>query len=359
MISLKKAQVIEVINRHVGVTEVKIKIGNEEGIAINYDFLVGDVEEGDSVILNTTAVELELGTGGKHIVFWNLRHNSISSLGKGHIIKMRYTPMQINCFSVEEQDSPYHQAISQVSNLDGMPVIIGTLHSQLPAVVSTIKEIRPQTRITYVMTDGGALPLAFSNHVRLLKDLKLIDTTVTCGHAFGGDLEAVNIYTALIASKAVCHADVAVVIMGPGIVGTETTFGHTAVEQGEIINAANILKGKPIAIPRISFQDKRARHYGVSHHTLTALSSVALTSSVVPIPEMEKEKLKTIMAQLEKHEIVAKHKVEVVKNEHTLPALAKWNLKPTTMGRTVEEESEFFQAAGAAGIYAVKLLGKR
>ena len=70
------------------------------------------------------------------------------------------------------------------------------------------------------MTDGAALPLALSDLVADLRERELIDATITCGHAFGGDYEAVSAFSALAVARHVAHADAAVVVMGPGIVGT-------------------------------------------------------------------------------------------------------------------------------------------
>ena len=82
------------------------------------------------------------------------------------------------------------------------------------------------------MTDGAGLPLALSDLVADLRDRELLDATVTCGHAFGGDYEAVSIFSALAVARHVAAADVAVVAMGPGIVGTNTRLGFTGMEVG-------------------------------------------------------------------------------------------------------------------------------
>lgn len=355
MISLKKGTATKIISRREGLTELEVEVDGKISKAINYDDLSDEVNAGDEVIVNTAAVELGLGTGDYHFVLWNLSRQSASSQTPGHIMKLRYTPLQINVLAVEEQDSPHHQAIQRTSSLEGMPVIIGTLHSQLPAVAATIKKLDNKTRLVYIMTDGGALPIVFSRLVYELRKIGLIDMTITAGHAFGGELEAVNIYGALLAAKAVAKADIAVVSMGPGIVGTETTYGHTGIEQGDIINAVGNLKGVPVAIPRIHFKDKRARHSGISHHTLTALSKVALKRAVVTLPEMDDSKTVVVMEQLKQSGVPARHDIEIINARTTLPALTELPFTVTTMGRTFEEEPEFFMAAGAAGIFAHNL----
>jgi len=63
-------------------------------------------------------------------------------------------------------------------------------------VAAGIKETAgDKVQVAYVMTDGGALPLSFSRLISDLRDKALIDTVITCGHAFGGETsEAINIY---------------------------------------------------------------------------------------------------------------------------------------------------------------------
>ena len=39
--------------------------------------LTGRVDVGDAVVVNTTAVELGLGTGGWHVVHWNLARDAV------------------------------------------------------------------------------------------------------------------------------------------------------------------------------------------------------------------------------------------------------------------------------------------
>src|SRR6185436_13842581 len=68
--------------------------------------LTGDVAEGDEVVVNTTAVELGLGTGGWHVVHWNLSRRELDQPGPGHIMKIRYTSLQVDTGSAEESLGP-------------------------------------------------------------------------------------------------------------------------------------------------------------------------------------------------------------------------------------------------------------
>lgn len=352
MIRIRSGVVKEITTNRPGVTELKVEVEGQLQKATNYDILTGSVKPGDKVILNTTAVSKNLGTGGTHFVMGNVTHPEREMVETGHIMKMRYSPCQVKVLSVEEPDSPYAEIMQQTESLGGVPVIIGTLHSMIAPVAAVIKKMGcDNLRVAYLMTDGAALPLALSRMVYELKEKGLIFQTVTCGHAFGGDLEAINVYTGLLACKAVLKADIILVAMGPGIVGSGSRFGFTGVEQGEIINAVNILGGRPVAIPRISFADERARHRGISHHTQTALGKIALTKATVALPKLEPAKMELVLRQLEDSGISQRHDVAIVDAQAALDALQEYNIKVTTMGRNVQQDREFFLAAGAAGVY--------
>ena len=118
--------------------------------------------------LNTTAAWLGLGTGGVHFVtaVWG---RAQEAMGKGHIMKARYTPSQVRVLAVEEEDRPGHEALSAIPDLGGTPVAVGGLHSQVPVVAAAVKACAPAARIAYVMTDGAALPASFSQILKALR----------------------------------------------------------------------------------------------------------------------------------------------------------------------------------------------
>ncbi|HEX3031716.1 MAG TPA: DUF3866 family protein, partial [Bacillota bacterium] len=357
MIKLRSGLVSRVESNSDGVSTLVVVVDGEVAKAINYDFLTGSVQPGEKVLLNTTAEDLGLGSGGNHFVVgsqdrrWDSQADrQPSPRGSGHIIKLRYTPLQLKVMAVEEEDSPYRRDIEKFTSLKSTPVVVGTLHSQLAAAAMGAKKSSSgKLKIDYVMTDGAALPIQYSNQVRELKKLGLIDLTVTAGHAFGGDLEAVNMYTALIAAKEAGKADIIIVTMGPGIVGTGTQYGFTGVEQGEILNAAAILGGQPICLPRISFADPRERHTGISHHTLTVLEKIANQPCTLALPVVDGAKRHYIRRQLSDRGLFAKHEVEELAADDIIKELLRSGFKVTTMGRGVEEDLEFFLAAAAAG----------
>ena len=112
---------------------------------------------------------------------------------------------------------------------------------------------------------------------------------MTVGQAFGGDLEAVTLHSGLLAARHVLGADVAVVIQGPGNLGTDTRWGFSGVAAGEAVNAVAALGGRPIGGLRVSEADARARHRGLSHHSSTAYGRVALAPADLVLPVLPGE----------------------------------------------------------------------
>lgn len=356
MILFRRGVVTAVTGGWPGMAELLVSVGGREERAVNYEKLTGRVEAGDKVLLNTTAVALGLGTGGYHFVAAVEDKEVPDPAGEGHIMKLRYTPFQVKVLSVEEESHPFNKLYRSVDSLDGMPVVVGTLHSMVAPVAAAIKHTAgPGIKVFYLMTDGAALPIWLSGLVRELKDKGLVNGTVTCGQAFGGDYEAINVYSGLIFARA-AGAHVAMVAMGPGIVGSASEFGHTGLEQGEIINAVNILGGNAIGIPRVSFADTRERHLGLSHHSRTALGKVALTRCTVPIPAWKGEKQSFIRKQLKESGIYRRHQVVEVDTRDLPGIMDHYGLAVTSMGRSFSDDPDFFHAAGAAGIYASMLL---
>ena len=357
MSTYRHAKVTAVDRLGAGICEAELEFGpGEKARGIVLDELVGTVATGDRVVANTTAVELGLGSGGYHFVLWNLSRESLSVPSEGHIMKLRYTPLQFNVEAVEERAAG-EDAARCGDALEGIPVIAGSLHSQLLPAALAYKEARPGSRLVYLMTDGGSLPLAFSDTVRHLKTEGYIYATMTCGHAFGGDYEAVNVYGALASCRPACGADAVVAVMGPGIVGTGSGLGFSGMEQAAIINATSSLGGSPVGVARITFGDVRARHRGLSHHTLAVLRHGALARALVGIPVMEPDRRETVWSQVEASGIGARHDLREVDARGVIGLLEGCGYRPTVMGRTIEEEPEFFMAAGAAGLLAAEIGG--
>jgi hypothetical protein len=206
------------------------------------------------------------------------------------------------------------------------------------------------------MTDGAALAAPLSRLAAALRRSGLIDAVVTGGQAFGGDLEAVNTFTALLAARSAAGAEVIVVGDGPGNTGTDTVWGATDIESAMALNAAGILGGRPVAALRMSFSDPRERHRGVSHHSLTALGRVVLVPTHIGVPSIDDEsKRAAVWDALRAAGLEERHQLVEVTGGPALDLLADNGIDVESMGRKVNDDPEFFLAAGAAGVLAGRM----
>ncbi len=338
------ATVEAVLERRGDRQRLAVRLEGEEAAAINYVPLTGEAVRGDRVLLNTTAVALGLGSGGHHFVMAIEGRLPPDPAGCGHIMKLRYTPWQFPVRAVEEDlaDAPL--------DLGGMPVVVGELHSQVaPAVLGAHAAAERPLRVAYVMTDGGALPLALSDQVDGLKAAGLVAATVTAGHAFGGDREAVTVPGALLAARWLLGADVAVVAMGPGSVGTGTALGFSGLEQAWILDAVAALGGTPVAAVRLGFADPRPRHRGLSHHARTNLGRIVRSRVLVPLPHLPPEQEEVVRCQLLASGIAARHDVRRLAPPPLAAALSGSPVPLRSMGRAWTDDPSFFLAAAAAG----------
>ncbi|MGO1509266.1 MAG: DUF3866 family protein [Actinomycetaceae bacterium] len=352
-----------------GAVELEVEVDGAQVRALAYPEMVGEPGPGDRVLLNVTALEKGLGTGGYALVVaLPDRLPPDPPPAPGHLVKARYTPGQVMVLGVDEQESAHHSVLEQADDLGGMPVVVADLHSALPAVVAGIRLGRPDARIVHLMTDGGALPAWFSRTAAALSGAGLLAGTVTTGQAFGGDLEAVTTHTGLLGARLVLGADVVVLAQGPGNLGTGTRWGFSGVAAGEALNAAGTLDGRGVAVLRMSGTDARERHQGISHHSVTALGRVALAPSDVVVPvglpwpgedhgRLVEERLGDALA--------GRHRrIDVdVRGGHGagLPAALRGieeeaGIRLSTMGRDLGADPVPFLAAAAAGLHAATLI---
>lgn len=337
-----------------GVIELEVEVEGRTKRALAYPALTGPVAVGDAVLLNTTAGALGLGTGGWDFVMAVEGAGDLDPPEPGHVMKLRYTPLQAKVLAVEEHDGPHRGAYGAAADLGGLPVVWVPLHSMLGAACAGARAAGAG-RIAHVMTDGAALPAWFSRQIPTLRDAGLVDAVVTAGQALGGDLEAVNTFSALLAARAVAGADVVVVADGPGKVGTGTRWGASDVASGTALNAAGILGGRPVAALRMNFADASYRHHGVSPHSLTVLSEVALVPVHVAVPALDGERRGIVWEALKEAGLEQRHQLVEVTGRPAIDLLAERGVPAETMGRSAEEEPTFFLAAGAAGVLAGRM----
>ena len=338
--------------------------------AVAYEALTGVPAGGERVRLEVSALDRALGTGGHAMVSARLDVLPADPPREGHLVKARYMPDQVMVTGVDEQGTDHHGLLSQpIGSLDleGMPVVVADLHSSLPAVLAGLRSPggqEQQPHIVYIMTDGGALPLAYSRVVAALREAGWLAGTVTAGQAWGGDIEAVSIHNALLAARHVLHADATIVIQGPGNLGTETPWGFSGVACGDTVNAVAALGGRPVACLRVSQADARTRHRGVSHHSMTAYGRVALAGADVVVPDLDGPLGAQVRREAEAlcapRRGAAQHRLVEVSSNGLLEALreaeAETGVRLSTMRRGLEEDAAAFIAAAAAGRHVQRIL---
>lgn len=326
MLSLRRGTVTSIGERHEGL--VRLEVDGRACIA--YPRLTGPVALGDEVIVNVQAFELELGSGGFDVLYANLTRGLDLPADPGaHVMKLPYTPLQFAREHAEESASP-------PDTLDGMPVVALTLHSQLAPVCAALAG----ESVAYVQVAGGALPVSFSDAVRILKERDLLRLAIGAGPCFDGDVDCVNAYSALLVAREQ-GARVVVCGIGPGVIGTGTRFGHGGMAAAHAVHAASALGGRPILALRLSEGDARERHQGLSHHSTAVLALSGETGrtawpSGCPIDDAAAKDADTV-------------------------DVSDWRdactgLPLRHMGRGPDEDPWFFAAAFAAGRLAKSLL---
>jgi hypothetical protein len=224
------------------------------------------------------------------------------------------------------------------------PVAVLPLHGHLAPAAWAAKQIAPGLRIGYVQTGGGALPGSFSKDVKQLRERGLLAGHITAAPAYGGEYEALSGVGALDAAAADLGWDAILIGPGPGIIGSETAYGHGGMTALDNAHAALGLNLPTLISPRLSSSDPRPRHQGLSHHTRTVLQ-LLLAPVDVAIPEDEPE----VAAALEPFD----HHVEQVPAD--LDGYAAADLPATTMGRSLQDDPLFFAAPLAAGTHLARV----
>jgi hypothetical protein len=363
MIQWRSAVVVATRSTWAGAREYAAQLASGETVrALGYLDVVGELAPGTRVLLNTTALERGLGTGGLAIIVAapDDLPEPVADVRSvpGHLVKARYTPSQTMVLGVDEQDSEHHRVLEDADDLAGLPVVVADLHSALPAIIAGVREADPGLRVAYVMTDGGALPIDFSRTVAALRDAGWLAASITVGQAHGGDLEAVNVHTGLLAARHVVGADLVVVTQGPGNLGTGTRWGFSGTSAGEAVNAAGVLRGRPVCALRVSEADPRERHRGLSHHSCTAYGRVALVPADVPVPLLSgrvgdrvSEQARALCAdsggRLTAYDVGC---------DGLDAALRQVPVRLSTMGRGYDDDRASFLASAVAGRFAARLL---
>jgi uncharacterized protein DUF3866 len=335
-----------------------VEVGGEQRPAWADTALLGEVREGDEVVVNVAARDLGLGSGGFDVVHVNLtRGLEGGEGGSEHVMKLNYTSLQhpvapidppVAWFESNPRDDkgttePRGGAGAAQEGERGVrvPVVVLPLHGHLAPVAWAAAQTSPGLRTGYVQTAGGALPGPMSRDVAELRERGLLCGHVTAGAAYGGEHEALSTVGALDAAASELGWDAALVGPGPGIIGSNTAYGHGGMAALDNAHAALSLGLPTLISPRLSSSDPRERHRGLSHHTRTVLE-LLLAPVDVALPEGAGE------AVAELGDLAGgRHRLRQVAAD--LEGYAASGLPNTTMGRSLAEDPLFFAAPLAAG----------
>jgi hypothetical protein len=304
-----------------------VEIDGERRPAWGDEVLLGEMREGDEVVVNAVALDLGLGSGGFDVVHLNLTRGLGGGVeGDAHVLKLNYTSLQHPVEPVEGSADGERRQI---------PVAVLPLHGHLAPAAWAAAQASPGIRIGFVQTAGGALPGSLSRDVADLRERGLLSGHITASPSYGGEHEALSTVGALDAAANALGWDAVLVGPGPGIIGSDSRFGHGGMSALDNTHASLSLGLPTIISPRLSSGDPRERHRGLSHHTATMLE-LLLAPVTVAVPEGASHLL-----------VADRHTVKPVSVD--LDAYAASGLPSSTMGRRLADDPLFFEAPLAAG----------
>jgi hypothetical protein len=318
---------------------LEVEVDGERRRAWADEHLLGEVREGDEVVVNVAALDLDLGSGGFDFVHVNLTRGLDGPGVEGaHVMKLNYSSLQHPVEPVERPNSRFETAAMVPKGTTRSPAVgVLPLHGHLAPAAWAAAQAVSGLRVGYVQTGGGALPGSFSRDVERLRERGLLCGHITAAPAYGGEHEALSTVGALDAAVELGW-DAVLVAPGPGIIGSDTAYGHGGMAVLDSAHAALSLGLPTLISPRLSSGDARDRHRGVSHHTRTVLD-LLLAPVDVAVPTGEPEITEALQATA--HRV---HETPV-----DLDAYAAADLPTTTMGRSLQDDPLFFKAPLAAG----------
>ncbi len=321
-----------------------VEIGGERRRAWADEALLGEMREGDEVVVNVAALDLGLGSGGFDVVHVNLtRGLDASGESREHVIKLNYTSLQHPVEPVELPLGvmPPMEGKVPAEGIATMPALVLPLHGHLAPAAWAAAQASPGLKLGYVQTAGGALPGSLSRDVAELRERGLLCGHIAAAPAYGGEHEALSVAGALDAAVNGLGWNAALVGPGPGIIGSDSRLGHGGMAALDNAHAALALDFPTMLSPRLSEADPRERHLGVSHHTLTVLE-LLLGGVTVPVPSANP-------AIAEKLTQAADNRHKLIEAEPDLAGYAASGLPTQTMGRSIGDDALFFAAPLAAG----------
>jgi hypothetical protein len=348
MLKLRRGRVASVESADGRIARVTVEL--DDGAArpaVVYPRMTGPAEVGDEVIVNVEAADLGLGSGGFDVVHCNLTRGLGGQGGEGHVTKLNYT-------SLQHAVQPLEEGSEEAPPAEGIPVAVIALHGQLPCAAFALSVVASGARAGYVQTEGGALPGELSDTVAEMLDRGLLAGHVSAGPSHGAPAEAITAEGALDAGRRQGW-DCAFAGPGPGILGSASALGHGGLAALANAHAALALGSPVVLVPRLSSGDPRGRHRGLSHHTETVLRML-LRPVRVPVPEGLSL---PSGAALGRAVTRGGHEAVPIEVSHLWDAYLSSGLPDRTMGRSMEQDRDFFLAGLAGGALLAQLIQER
>jgi hypothetical protein len=328
-----------------GEEPLTVEVGGERRPAWADMALLGEMREGDEVVVNVEALDLGLGSGGFDVVHVNLTRGLESDgAAAEHVMKLNYTSLQ---HPVEPVELPVRlmsdigtQSAPEAAARD-IPVLVLPLHGHLAPAAWAAAQAAPGAKVGYVQTGGGALPGSLNRDVAELRERGLLCGHVTAAPAYGGEHEAISVAGALDAAARKLGWGAVIACPGPGIIGSGTSLGHGGIAALDTAHASLALGFPTLLSPRLSSADPRERHRPVSHHTLTVME-LLLGGVEVPVPTGEQMPITALTTAAG-----TRHRLREAPAD--LRGYKASGLPARTMGRSIAEDPLFFAAALASG----------
>jgi hypothetical protein len=327
---------------------LEVEVEGERRPAWADEVLLGEMREGDEVVVNVAALDLGLGSGGFDVVHVNLTCGLAGGeRGGEHVMKLNYTSLQHPVKPVETPVDPARPNARFLMDAErpqgtarSVTVLILPLHGHLSPAAWAAVQTKRELQVGYVQTGGGALPGSLSRDVHELRERGLLCGHITAAPSYGGEYESLGTVGALDAAARLGW-DAVLVGPGPGMIGSETEFGHGGMASLDSAHAALSLGMPTLLSPRLSSSDPRERHRGLSHHTRTVLELL-----LAPVEVATPAGFPEIVPEL-KQAAGAHHKLTEASAD--LAAYEASGLPATTMGRALADDPAFFAAPLAAG----------
>jgi len=157
VIRWRSGEVIAVRKEWAGAVELDVTAETGSLRALAYPALTGRPRPGDRVLLNVSALELGLGTGGYALVVAIPDRLPADPSGPEHLVKARYTPLQAIVPGADEQGSEHHEMLREADDLGGVPVVIA---NQMPDVAPGSTPVAfGDWRAAYLLVNRRALTI--------------------------------------------------------------------------------------------------------------------------------------------------------------------------------------------------------